>query len=125
MSVLRPDLLETERDGEWITLTFRADTGESQVVSLNWAQLPTLVAQLVQETGPGQAVPIDQGSLQIGTTYSLQGYQVRRNTDGRRLLTLAIDLPDQGRTVTIPIELSPKEVADLIGMLGPGVANDN
>jgi len=115
----------TEEDGQRVTLTFRADTGESRAVSLTRAQVQSSVARLMQEIGGGQVVPIDRGSLQIGATYSLQSYHVQRNTDGRSLLTLAVDLLDQGRVVTIPIELSPVEVEQLIKMLGSPLVQDN
>jgi hypothetical protein len=127
VTILRPDEMEigTEEDGQRVTLTFRADTGESRAVSLTRAQVQSSVARLMQEIGGGQVVPIDRGSLQIGATYSLQSYHVQRNTDGRRLLTLAVDLLDQGRVVTIPIELSPVEVEQLIKMLGSPLVQDN
>ena len=79
---------------------------------------------LSSRASPRARLP-NRGSLQLGATYSLQSYQVQRNTDGRRLLTLAVDLLDQGRVVTIPIELSPVEVAQLIKMLGPALVQDN
>lgn len=127
MSILRPDEMEvgTEENGQRVTLAFRSDSGETQAVSLARAQIPTFVARLLQETEAGSAVPIDRGSLHIGNTFAVQSFHVLRRSDGARLLTLAVDMPDEGRVVTIPLELSPIEVTRLIEMLGSPLVQDN
>ena len=119
MTVFRPDELEfgTEDEGRRVTLTFRTDSGETLGVSLGRGQVAATVARLVQEIGEGAAVPIDRGSLQIGARFAVQGFQLQRKTDGSRVLTLVVDMPDQGRVVTIPLDLSPDDVAKLIEML--------
>jgi hypothetical protein len=114
---LRPDEMEIRVDGDDIVLDFKADSGESRVVVLSRKWVPTLLARLMQETEPGQMVPIDRASLQIGASFSVQSWQVQRRSDGARRLTLAVDLPDQGRVVTIPLELSAAEVQSLLDQL--------
>jgi hypothetical protein len=115
----------TEEEGQRVTLTFRTDTGETLGVSLTRGQVGVTVARLVQEIGSGSVAPIARGLLQIGASFSVQGFQVQRKTDGARLLTLAVDMPEEGRVVTIPLELSPIEVEELIKMLGTTLAQDN
>lgn len=116
---INPDELEIlpGPDDDHVTLSFRSDNGDRRDIILDRRQLPAIVGRLAQETGPGQAVPIDKGSLQIGATFAVQGWAVRKATDGSRLLTLMVDLPDPGRVVTIPLELTPADVQALIGQL--------
>ena len=127
MTVFRPDEMEvkTEDDGRRVTLTFRADSGEILGVSLTRAQVGATVARLVQETEAGSVVPIDRGSLRIGASFSVQGLQVQKKTDGSRLLTIVVDMPEDRRVVTIPLDLSPADVAELIKMLGSPLVQDN
>lgn len=117
MTPLRPDETDIRVSDEDVTLDFRTDNGESRVVVLSRKWLPTLIARLMQETEPGQAVPIDRNSLQIGASFSVQGWQIQHRSDGARRLVLAVDLPDQGRVVTIPLELSPSDVQNIIKQL--------
>lgn len=111
---LRPNEFEVGKDGDRVTLTFRADTGESQAVSLARAQVATFVARISQEIGAGSVVPIDRGTLQIGASFSVQGWQIQKRDDGARRIVLAIDLPDQDRVVTMPLDFTSAEVAQFI-----------
>lgn len=111
---LRPDSVEIERSEDSITLVFMTDSGERQAVELRQVQIEALLARLAKESRPGSLVPIDRESLNIGQSISIQGWQVEKRGDGARRLVLHVDLPDQGRTVSIPLFLPPGEVADLI-----------
>src|SRR5690606_34382736 len=112
---LIPDEVEiTDKTDEGLTLEFRSDAGGVAAIALLRGQLAALVARLVKEIGAGQAVPIDRGSLQIGQTFAVTAHQVQRRGDGARRLVMTVDLPDQGRVVTIPLELSPDDVRSLI-----------
>ena len=117
--VFEPDECEValSKDGESVRISFRRDNGTSREAVLPRKWLPGLVAQLLAQIEPGSAVPIDQGSLQIGRTFVVQGYNVRKRPDGGCLLTLFVDLPDQGRIVTIPLELSAPEVSEIVAIL--------
>jgi hypothetical protein len=113
-----PDGVRTQRSGEYVKIIFERDDGQFRDVVAHRTWLPSLVTCLLNEIGPGQAVPIDKGSLNFGTTYSVQGFQARPASDGSARLTLFVDLPDQGRVVTIPIDLKPEERSQIIQMLG-------
>jgi hypothetical protein len=119
MKPLQPNECETliGEDGRQVKLVFRSDDGDSREIVVDRQWLPQLITQLQRRIAPGQAVPINKDSLDIGQTFALQGYQVRRNADGGAILTLFVDLPDQGRVVTIPLDFSSKDVDQLILML--------
>jgi hypothetical protein len=114
---LRPDEAEMSTDGEDVVLDFRSDSGESRAVVLSRQWLPGLIARLMQQIGPDEAVPTDQGSLQVGARFAVQGWQVQHQSDGARRLDVIVNLPDQGRVVTIPLELTPPDVQSLIDRL--------
>ncbi len=73
-------------------------------------------APIQKNIEPGQVVPIDNGSLQIGPSFSLHGIHARRLPDGGATITLFVDLPDQGRVVTILIDMTPKDISTLVTM---------
>ena len=100
-----------------VRISFLNDSGASREVVLARQWPPQLVELLIAKIESGSVVPIDQGSLRPGQTFAVRGFQVRRVSDGSRLLTLSADLPDQGRMVTIPLELSPTDAGKLIEML--------
>jgi hypothetical protein len=114
---LRPDEANIGPEGEDIILDFRSDSGESRAVVLSREWLPGLIARLMHQIGPEEAVPVDQGSLQVGARFAVQGWQVQRESDGARRLDVIINLPDQGRVVTIPLDLTPPDVQNLIDQL--------
>ena len=120
----RPDECETflSEDRKRVKIVFRRDSGETQEAVLARTWIPQLIVQLQTRIEPGQATPIDRGSLRIGQTFSLQGYQVGHRPDGSAILTLFVDLPDQGRVVTIPLVLPPPEITQFIQMLAPMTA---
>ena len=114
----KPD--ETEQhpssDGG-LTLIFRRDSGETRSIVLGRGQVAALAAALIGEIGTDRVVPIDRASLRIGQPFAVEGFQVAHSTDGGRCLIVQVHLPDQGRVVTIPLELSPQDVAALIEQL--------
>ena len=114
---MRPNETEIIDRGDEIILDFKNDNGESQQISMSRTWLPQLLSRLMKEVPSGQAVPIDRSSLQVGASFSLEGWQVQRRNDGARRLVLAVNLPDQARVVTIPIELSAKEAESLVNQL--------
>jgi hypothetical protein len=101
-----------------VRITFARDNGTSREVVLPREALPELVALLVGKIERGPIVRIDQGSLRPGQTVAVRGLRVQKISDGSRLLTLTALLPDQGREVTIPLELSPDDARQLIEWLG-------
>jgi hypothetical protein len=114
---LRPDEAEMSTDGEDVVLDFRSDSGESRAVVLSRQWLPGLIARLMDQIGPDEAVHTDQGSLQVGARFAVQGWQVQRQDDGARRLDVIVNLPDQGRVVAIPLDLTPPDVQSLINQL--------
>jgi hypothetical protein len=100
-----------------VRITFRRDSGASREVILPREALPQLVELLISKIESGPLVRIDQGSLRPGQTFVVQGLRVQKISDGSQLLTLTAFLPDQGRSVTIPLELSAKDARELIAML--------
>lgn len=104
-------------DGEHIKIAFRTDSGESREVVLRRKALPSLLNQLSAQIAPGQAVRIDSHSLRPGTDFVLQGWECRLDAQGGARLVLYIDLPEQGRVVTVPLSLNAADVAQLIARL--------
>lgn len=115
----RPDECETmlSEDGESVKMVLTNDVGERQEAVFDRRWIPSLITQLQRRIVPGQATPIDKDSLRPGQTFSLQGYEIWHEQDGSARLTLFLDLPDQNRVATIPIELTPKDVAAIIERL--------
>jgi hypothetical protein len=111
---LRPDEADISADGEDVVLDFRSDAGESRSVVLARQWLPGLIARLMHQIGPDEAVPTE---LQVGARFAVQGWQVARQSDGARRLDVIINLPDQDRVVTIPLDLAPADVQSLIDQL--------
>jgi len=103
--------------GTKVRLSFSRDNGTSREVVLSRAWLPQLVALLIGKIESGPLARIDQGSLRPGQTFLVQGLRVRKISDGSQLLTVSVALPDQDRTVTIPLELTPEDAEALILML--------
>src|SRR6185437_4409537 len=112
-----PNDCEAIIDGDRVRLRFSRDNGTSREVILPRAWIPSLVSLLTSQIAPGSAVPIDLQSLRPDQTFQVQGFRVRRNTDGRRLLLVSVGLLDQGRDVKIPFELSPGDARQLVEWL--------
>jgi hypothetical protein len=104
-------------DGTSVRLIFNDDSRKSREVILRRKWLPMFAAQIQKNIEPGQIVPIDKGSLQIGQSFSLQGFHAHRLSDGGATIVLFVDLPDQGRVVTIPMDMTPKDLSTLLTML--------
>jgi hypothetical protein len=106
--------IESYADGVHMRLNFIDHKDEIRAVVLRREQIPELIGVLQTEIVPGQVVPIDQESLRIGTNYRLQGFGVRKREDNSAQLTLYIQLPEQGRTVTLNLPLTASDVTSLI-----------
>jgi hypothetical protein len=109
-----PDDTDFEERDDSIKIFFRRNNDTSREVTLLKKWVPVFVSQLISKIEEGQVVPIDKNSLQIGQSFSVQGWNMTKRQNGGRRLTLFVDLPDHGRVVTIPLELSSSEVAKLI-----------
>ncbi len=108
---------QTSEEGEKVRLIFTRNSGERQEVVFRRRDLASLVAGAQKLLSPSDAVPIDRESLRSGTTIQVTGYQF--SPGGAELcLTLFVDLPDQGRGVTIPLCFSRKNVESMMGDMG-------
>jgi hypothetical protein len=116
-NVLAPTNMHVSRGDDAITLTFTDNADRECALRLERAQLAAYVALLVKEVEADQVVPIDQDSLRIGEDIEIQGWQVEKHTGGARCLVLFAHLPDQRRTVSIPLTMYRDEVTDLIDQL--------
>jgi len=100
--------------GAKLQVIFREEEGATCEVILLQEQVPGFVAQLVSHIEQGQVVPIRAQSLRIGRDFQFVGWSIQRNAaDGRRRLIALIDLPDEGRQVTLPLEFSEADVEEL------------
>ena len=114
----KPDELQFQisRYGEGVRLIFSRYDGQRRTVVLRRSDLPSLVAGAQNLLSPQDAVPIDQDSLRPGTIIRLTGYQF--SPRGEKLgLTLFLELPDQDRGVTIPLNLSRKDAESIAEQL--------
>lgn len=114
----KPDDLQFQisEDGKSVRLIFTRDNGEYREVVLRRSSLPSLVAGAQNLLSPQDAVPIDRDSLRPGTIIRLTGYQF--SPRGKKLgLTLFLELPDQDRGVTIPLNLSRKDAESIAEQL--------
>ena len=110
-----PDEIEVfpNDDRKRVKLVFRRDSGESREVVLLKSWLPQLLTQLRPHIAPSSAVQIDKGSFQPGQDFALQGWECRTTPAGGARLVLYIDLPNQGRVVTVPMTLDRADVDQL------------
>jgi hypothetical protein len=108
--------------GDHVRFTFLDRNNERREMFFHQSRLPTLMGVIQAEIAPGTLVPIDQGSLQIGANYRLAGDEMRKNPDLSARLILHIELPDQGRTVLMPLSLSQEEVTSLVSYLSAAQA---
>jgi hypothetical protein len=114
----RPDGVRVQGDdtGQWLRIVFDRNDGTVRQVSFRREWLPTLLSVLQREIAPNQALPIDRASLRPGQDYVVHGYQLAPIEEGA-LLTLNVELPDQARSVTIPLRLSSDDVVAIIAKL--------
>ncbi len=114
----------TTEDGDRIRLIFTCNSGERREVVLRRRNLASLFAGVQDLLSPSDAVPIDRESLRSGTTIRVTGYQF--SPVGAELrLTLFVDLPDQGRGVTIPLRFSRRDVEKIMGQMGDWLERSN
>ena len=107
----------TNDEGTHIRFRFIDDVNQQRHVVMAKQNIPLLLAALQKEIVSGSVVPIDRGSLRIGADFQVQGYQCQRKEDGSAVLTVMINLPEQGRTVTLPIDFPAEDAKSLAGHL--------
>ena len=115
--VFEPDDLQfQESDDDQIRMIFAKNSGEHRTVVVRRENLASLFAGIQRLLPAGDAVPIDRDSFRAGTTIRVTSYQFSpRETEFR--MTLFVDLPDQGRSVTIPLHFSRKDAKSIIEQL--------
>lgn len=96
-----------------VRLTFLNRSGKSCPVVVRREDIPQILVSLHNETSPGQVVPIAKGSMKIGANYQIEGQQFRKNPDGSVVLTLFVNLLDEGRVVTFALDIPAKEKESL------------
>jgi hypothetical protein len=116
--LFKPDEWKVQaHDADHLAVTLACDSGQSLTAILPRATIPGLIERLVGEIGPGQGAAISRLSLRPGLTIQVQGFGGRRHPDGSADLAIFARLPDEGREVTIPLELTAQDVVELIAML--------
>ena len=110
--------VERHSDGAHVRLNFVSDIAGTRSVVLRRDRIPQVLAALQNEIVPGHMTSIDNQSLQIGADYQLEGYQFAKTPNGGLELMMFVNLPDEGGTVTVTLDIPAKDVADLIKPLG-------
>lgn len=101
-----------------VTLNFENKDGALRSVTLPRSRIPPLLSLLQTKIEAGSVTPINPGSLFAGQSFALEAYQVFRNPDGSARLLFFVRLPDQqDRGVTMPVDLTAVEVAELVNLL--------
>lgn len=103
----------------FIRLSFGYDDKGPVSVHLNPAMALDLVSQVLRKTEHKTVVPIPRPLLAQGTDIEVEGIRFGKFSDGDLRIELLARVED--RFVTIPLRLSPKEVAELRNII---VAND-
>ena len=100
-------------DGKRLRLNFTGEGNKNRSVVLHREGVPLLVGALHSKIGHGTVVPIDKESLRAGANIQVQGWDLANRPDRSVLLTIYLDMTDQNRVVTIPVELSQENVTAL------------
>jgi hypothetical protein len=109
------DAVETRDGAQTIDLVFESGAGERREVTLRRSSIPGLISLLQSKVEAGSVTPINTGSLFVGQSFALEAFQPFRNPDGSARILFFLRLPDQNdRGVTMPLDLSPEEAADLV-----------
>jgi hypothetical protein len=98
-----------DRREDTVVLVFRSAEGGEFPMKLQQKQVAGLISKL--ESGPGSTNRSpNHENLGSESNGRIVGWQVQKRRDGARRLTFAVELPDQGRTVTLPCLLIPEDV---------------
>lgn len=104
-------------DGKTIKIKFSNDNGDSQEVLIDRQHLPQFVAQLQNKTVSGSGKPIERASLRPEETFAVSGFRVEHVADGGCVIVVSVNMIDQNRLVTIPLDFSPKDIETLFSMI--------
>jgi hypothetical protein len=114
------DGLQANDKGDKISLTFEDKDGAHRSVTLRRSSIPSLISLLQNKIEAGSVTPINPGSLFVGQSFALEAFQASRKPDGSARILFFVRLPDQNnRGVTLPLDLTPAEAADLVKSLNP------
>lgn len=121
----RPDQVEIEEVGTTeVRLVFSQDGGARQAVVLSKTQLLPIFVDLQAHIATGSGAPINMASLRPGMTIVVTSLGFGPRADHFRLTAIA-DLPDEGRTVTIPLNFSRKEVDECVKAMSRWLAKQS
>lgn len=98
-------------------LSFESDADGLVEVVVETDFLTMILAQIRKEIESTVVTPIDRGSLKPGQSLQTRGFHVDQLPNGGAVLVIHADLLDEGRVVTIPLELSREAAKDLKRML--------
>ena len=110
--------VDVARNGELVKLIFLDRDDNTRPVVLHQHGIPQLIGALQQHIAAGKVVPMTPKSARIGAIYALEGHGIRKNPDGSAVLTLFVNLPEEGRTVTFDLPLAAKDAQALAKQLG-------
>jgi hypothetical protein len=105
--------LQEHPAGTHLRLNFFDSNNKSRAIVLTRESLPLLVGALHPKIGDGTVVPIDQKSLQVAANIRVEGWDLEKRPDRSARLTIYLEMRDQGRTVMLPLDLSPENVTCL------------
>lgn len=106
------------RDGRTLRLQFLHDDGRILGVIIPRSRAPMLMAELQTRIVPGSLVPISKRGLQHAEAPSIEGWQVTRKFGGSTRIMLFLQLGEDNRQVSLPIELTLPQLDDLLDDLG-------
>ena len=103
-----------DRQDDAVVVVFQSAEGGEFPMKFQRSQLAGLMAQFEKEVGRSQAVtPPEQKTFVSDQNVRMVGWQVQNRRDGARCLTLKVELPDHGQTLTFPCVLVPEDVQQL------------
>lgn len=105
------------QDGRSFKIVFQNDDDESAEIIVMAEALPQIISVMQGQLPAGTGKVVEREGLRIGETFRTCGFKAKHLPDGSCDLTISLDLMDQGRVVTLPILLSPKDLESLFSMI--------
>jgi hypothetical protein len=105
--------VESHSDAPYVRLTFSDDDDKTRAVIIHQSNLPSAISALHEKISSPNVVPIDRASLKQGQDYVVTGFSAKKLPEGAEL-TVHLNLPDQGRFVTLAMALSPQDITGLV-----------